>query len=65
MGELIDKAKGKIKETAGVVAGDRELEAEGKLDRAKGEVKEKFEEAKQKVKEAVRGQPDANAPARK
>ena len=32
-----DKAKGAIKETAGKVTGDKELQAEGKLDKAKGE----------------------------
>jgi uncharacterized protein YjbJ (UPF0337 family) len=53
MGELIDKAKGKVKETVGVATGDRELEGEGKVDTAKGNVKGAFEKAKQKVKEAV------------
>jgi uncharacterized protein YjbJ (UPF0337 family) len=32
-----DKAKGAIKYTAGKVTGDEELQAEGKLDKAKGE----------------------------
>ena len=31
-----DKAKGAIKEGAGKLTGDRDLEAEGKLDKAKG-----------------------------
>jgi uncharacterized protein YjbJ (UPF0337 family) len=31
-----DKAKGAIKETAGKVSGDKELESEGKVDKAKG-----------------------------
>jgi uncharacterized protein YjbJ (UPF0337 family) len=31
-----DKVKGAIKDTAGKVTGDRDLEAEGKLDKAKG-----------------------------
>lgn len=53
MGELSDKLKGKVKETAGVVSGDRELEAEGKKDRAKGEVKGAFEEVKRDIKDAV------------
>ena len=30
-----DKAKGSIKETAGKIAGDKELQSEGKLDKAK------------------------------
>jgi uncharacterized protein YjbJ (UPF0337 family) len=53
MGELLDKAKGRIKETAGVATGDRELEAEGKTDTAKGETKGKFEDAKRAVKDAL------------
>jgi uncharacterized protein YjbJ (UPF0337 family) len=33
-----DKAKGAIKDTAGKLTGDRELQSEGKLDKAKGEM---------------------------
>ncbi len=54
MGELIDKVKGNIKEAAGVIAGDKDLENEGKVDQAKGAVKGAFEEAKHAVKEAVK-----------
>jgi uncharacterized protein YjbJ (UPF0337 family) len=32
-----DKAKGAIKDTAGKLSGDKELQSEGKLDKAKGE----------------------------
>jgi len=32
-----DKAKGAIKETAGKITGDKELQSEGKFDKAKGE----------------------------
>ncbi|AGC48818.1 CsbD family protein [Myxococcus stipitatus] len=53
MGELLDKAKGKLKEVVGAVTGDRSLEAEGKVDRAKGEAKEKVEDAKRAVRDAV------------
>jgi uncharacterized protein YjbJ (UPF0337 family) len=35
---VADKAKGAIKETAGKVSGDKELESEGKVDKAKGDV---------------------------
>ena len=45
-----DKAKGTIKETAGKVTGDKELESEGKLDKAKGDV----HNAVGNVKDAVR-----------
>jgi uncharacterized protein YjbJ (UPF0337 family) len=31
-----DKAKGAIKDTAGKVTGDKKLQSEGKLDKAKG-----------------------------
>ncbi len=54
MGEWSDKAKGKAKEIGGVVTGNRDLEAEGKTDQAKGYIKGKFEEAKQRVKDALR-----------
>jgi len=53
MGEWTDKVKGKVKETAGVATGDRELEAEGKADTFKGNVKEKIEDAKRAIKDAV------------
>jgi uncharacterized protein YjbJ (UPF0337 family) len=33
-----DKAKGSIKETAGKISGDKELQSEGKFDKAKGDV---------------------------
>lgn len=32
-----DKAKGAIKDAAGKVTGDKEMQSEGKLDKAKGE----------------------------
>ena len=35
---VADKAKGTIKETAGKVSGDKELDSEGKVDKAKGDV---------------------------
>jgi uncharacterized protein YjbJ (UPF0337 family) len=54
MGELTDKAKGKVKEVAGAATGDRKLEGEGKLDQAKGKVKEKIEEAKQAIRDATK-----------
>lgn len=53
MGALTDKLKGKLKETTGVISGDRELEAEGKKDTAKGHVKEGFEEVKHGIKDAL------------
>ena len=55
MGEWTDKAKGKVKETVGVATGDRDLEAEGKKDTAKGNLKGAFEDAKHAVKDALDG----------
>jgi uncharacterized protein YjbJ (UPF0337 family) len=54
MGEIIDKAKGKAKQVEGDLTGDRERHAEGRLDEAKGKLKGKFEEAKQRVKDTFR-----------
>jgi uncharacterized protein YjbJ (UPF0337 family) len=45
-----DKAKGAIKDTAGKVTGDKEMEAEGKLVKAKGSA----HKAAGDVKDAVR-----------
>lgn len=61
MGEMIDKMKGKVKETTGTATGDRELEAEGKADTLKGNVKEKFEDAKRTIKDAT----DSDRPSRR
>lgn len=54
MGEIIDKVKGKIKQAAGAMAGDKKLEREGKVDEAKGKVKGAIEEVKHAAKEAVK-----------
>ena len=51
MGEIIDKVKGKIKQAAGAVTGDKNLEREGKVDEAKGKVKGAVEEVKHAVKD--------------
>ena len=48
-----DQVKGHIKETAGIVTGDKDLEAEGKSDRKIGEAESKVEQAKDKVDEVV------------
>jgi uncharacterized protein YjbJ (UPF0337 family) len=54
MGEKIDQAKGRVKEAAGDLSGDKDLEREGKTDRVAGEVKEKVGGAVDKVKDAVK-----------
>ena len=55
----IDKAKGRVKEAAGVLADDPELKREGKLDQMAGSVKEGVAKAVDKVKEAVTGKKGA------
>lgn len=40
MGGTVDKAKGRIKEAAGALTGDRKMKREGKLDQAKGTAKD-------------------------
>jgi uncharacterized protein YjbJ (UPF0337 family) len=54
MGELIDKAKGKIKQGAGALTGNKKVEREGRVDEAKGRVKGAVEDVKHAVKDAVR-----------
>lgn len=49
----MDKVKGNVKEAAGKATDNERLEAEGKLDQAKGEAKQTAEQAKDKVKDAL------------
>jgi uncharacterized protein YjbJ (UPF0337 family) len=53
MGEIIDKVKGKIKQAAGGLAGDKKLEREGRIDGTKGRVKGAVADVKHAVKDAV------------
>ncbi|MDI3419097.1 CsbD family protein [Streptomyces luteolus] len=56
----MDKAKGKAKEVAGKVTGNREQEIEGKTDQARGEVKKlrgKAEERIRRARRSMRGEP--------
>ncbi|MBP2367886.1 CsbD family protein [Pseudonocardia parietis] len=46
-----DEVKGKVKETVGEVTGDEELEAQGKGDQTKGDVKQAGEKLKDAVKD--------------
>ena len=48
-----DQVKGHLKETAGIVTGDDELQAEGKADQRTGKTEEKIDHAKDKVEEVV------------
>jgi uncharacterized protein YjbJ (UPF0337 family) len=54
MGELIDKVKGKIKQTAGALSGDKKLERQGEVDEAKGQVKGAIGNVQHAVKEGAR-----------
>jgi uncharacterized protein YjbJ (UPF0337 family) len=55
MAGTTDKAKGAVKETLGKATGAKDLEAEGKMDKAKGHAKE----AAHDTKEAVKGTRDS------
>jgi len=41
-----DKVQGKLKETAGKLTGDKDTEAEGRVQNAEGHAKDKVEDAK-------------------
>jgi uncharacterized protein YjbJ (UPF0337 family) len=49
-----DELKGRTKEAAGDLTGDKDLKREGKVDRASGTVKDKVGDASDKVKDAIR-----------
>jgi len=53
-----EKAKGYIKEEAGELLDDPELEAEGRAERAAGKLREGFGKVKRKVGEAMRDAAD-------
>ena len=49
-----DKAKGAIKETAGKVTGDKQLETEGKFDKTKGDMHNAVGNVKDAFKNATK-----------
>jgi uncharacterized protein YjbJ (UPF0337 family)/anti-sigma regulatory factor (Ser/Thr protein kinase) len=53
MGSRMDEAKGRAKEAAGDLTDDRDLEREGKMDRAGATAKEKLENAKDTLENTV------------
>lgn len=53
MGSTFDDAKGRAKEAAGDLTGDRDLQREGKADQAGARVKDVAEKAKDKVADTV------------
>jgi uncharacterized protein YjbJ (UPF0337 family) len=48
-----DELKGRVKEAAGALIGDKQLKREGKADQAVGKIKQKVEKVIDKVKDAV------------
>lgn len=54
MGGTSDKIKGNVKESWGKATGDRSTEAEGKFDKAKGEVKDTAQDVRDSVRDKVR-----------
>ena len=53
MGENIDEAKGRTKEAAGDLTDDDGLKREGKVDKATSDIKEKADDAADKVKDVL------------
>lgn len=49
----VKNAKGKLKETVGILTGDKKMEQKGSLERAEGAVQEGFGKASRKVGEAI------------
>jgi uncharacterized protein YjbJ (UPF0337 family) len=49
-----DVVKGRIKEAAGALTGNKQLKREGKVDQAAGKVKDAAEKVVDKVKDAVK-----------
>ena len=49
-----DDAKGRVKEAAGDLTGDKDLKREGKVDQATGKAKGGLEKAADKVKDALK-----------
>ena len=48
-----EEAKGTVKETVGRALGDRDTEAQGKVDQAAGKVQKTYGDAKEKAKDAI------------
>jgi uncharacterized protein YjbJ (UPF0337 family) len=53
-----DELRGRTKEAAGDLTGDKDLKREGKVDRASGTVKDKVGDAADKLKDTVSGKRD-------
>jgi uncharacterized protein YjbJ (UPF0337 family) len=53
-----DDAKGRVKEAAGDLTGDKDLKNEGKVDQAVGKVREGVDGAADRIKGLIRGDKD-------
>ena len=51
---MADKAKGAIKDTAGKLTGDKKLESEGKMDKAKGDLHNAAGDVKDAFRDATK-----------
>lgn len=51
----IEEAKGKVKEVAGKLVGNKELEQEGIIQNAAGQVESAYGDLKQSIKKVVEG----------
>jgi uncharacterized protein YjbJ (UPF0337 family) len=52
--ENTDEAKGRIKEAAGDLTGDKDLQREGKVDQVSGKAKDAVDKASDKAKDALK-----------
>lgn len=48
-----DEVKGRVKEAAGVLTGDKKMEREGKVDQSAGKLKQALEKAKKKAEKVI------------
>ena len=48
-----DEAKGRVKEAAGVLTGDKKLQREGKADQAAGKIKNAVKKVKDKADDVI------------
>ena len=49
----VEEAKGSVKETVGKAVGNKDLQAEGTVDKAQGKTQATYGDAKEKVKGAI------------
>lgn len=54
-----DEAKGRVKEAAGVLTGDKKLQREGKADQAAGKIKKAVKKVKDKADDVIDDVKDA------